>query len=437
MQSTKPIFTAQIERLSHEGRGIVVADGKTVFINGGLPGETVDYVVTRKRGKFNEGKVVAIQNTAPERVTPPCPHAELCGGCSLQHMSSDQQIALKQTVLLEQLQHFSQLEPEKVLPPLRSPLTGYRHKARLGVRYVRKKQKLLIGFREKDNPRYLADIDSCAVLHPSVGQALPLIANLIEQLSITEAIPQIEVAVADQGPALIIRHLEALTPNDIECIQQFAQQHQFIIYLQAKGYDSIQKLWPDDGDLLLEYHLTTPALRYQFHPADFTQVNPAINQQLVARVLELVGQHPNEDALDLFCGLGNFTLPLATQFRHVVGVEGDTQMVERAKLNAKLNNINNTGFHAADLTRELAQFTWAKRQFAILLLDPPRSGALEICKQLAGFNAKMIIYISCNPATLARDAGELTQHGYRLTQAGVIDMFAHTRHVEAIAVFER
>jgi 23S rRNA (uracil1939-C5)-methyltransferase len=328
-----------------------------------------------------------------------------------------------------------------ILPPLRGPALGYRHKARLGVKYVGAKEKVLVGFRES-NGRYLADIDRCVVLHPSVGQKISSLSQMIQNLEAYQSIPQIEAAVGEDATALIFRHLQPLSADDILKLKQFAENntednHALHIYLQPGGPDSIQKLWPETGEEILQYSLPAHQLTLQFHPANFTQINPDINRQMVDRAIELLAVKPEERLLDLFCGLGNFTLPLARYCADVVGVEGEKNLVARAKQNADLNQITNAHFYTADLAGDFSAANFMTGTFHKILLDPPRTGALEAVKLLPQFNPELILYISCNPATLARDAKELVARGYRLTQAGVMDMFPHTGHVESMALFEK
>lgn len=425
---------AHVESLSHDGRGVAHIDGKAVFIEGALPGEGVlfTYVVQRKR--YDEGMVAQVLKSSPQRVTPRCTHFNICGGCSLQHMEAVAQIEAKQQVMLDNLRQIGRVEPEQVLPPLRGPHWGYRRRARLGVKFVIKKDRLLVGFREKRSA-LLADLDHCEVLHPSVGERLPELRALIAGLESYNCIPQIEVAVGDEATALVFRNLAALSGPDLEKVQQFGEAHGMQIYLQPAGPESVTLIWPAAASL--SYRLPDYGLELFFSPTDFMQVNGEINRAMIASVIGLLDLKPQERVLDLFCGLGNFTLPLARHAGHVTGVEGDAKLVQRAKDNARHNGIHNAEFYAADLSQDLAQQPWAEQRFDKILLDPPRTGALEIVRQLPLFGASRIVYVSCNPATLARDAQELVQRGYRLLSAGVMDMFPHTTHVESIALFAR
>jgi 23S rRNA (uracil1939-C5)-methyltransferase len=433
-----PVVPYQIEilALSHEGRGVAAVKGKKKFLRGGLPGETVIATDTRKHNTYDEGQVLEVITPSKDRVTPQCIHTQLCGGCALQHLDPQAQIAFKQAMLMEQLTHIAGLKPTHILPPLLSAPYGYRHKARLGVKHVGAKQKVLVGFRES-NGRYLADIQSCAVLHPSVGQKIIALSEMIHTLEAHQTIPQIEVAVGDDVTALIFRHLQPLSTEDIAKLTAFAETHELHIYLQSGGIDSIKKLFPVAGDELLHYSLPKHNVTLQFHPANFTQINTEINQQMVDRAIELLSPQADERILDLFCGLGNFTLPLARYCKEIVGVEGEKKLVDRAISNAALNNINNAHFYAADLSGDFSAADFIKGGFDKILIDPPRTGALEAVKILPSLKPELILYVSCNPATLARDAKELVERGYTLTHAGVMDMFPHTSHVESMALFQR
>lgn len=431
-----PSFEMDIERLSHEGRGVGHHEGKIVFVEGALTGEKAQAKIYARHRRYDEARVEELKVASPDRVEPPCAHAAICGGCSLQHFDTGAQIRFKQGVLQEQLEHFGGAQPKEWLPPLTAATVGYRRKARLGVRYVIKKSALLIGFREKQS-NFIADISTCAVLDERLGQKLPLLRELIESLAAREQIPQVEVAAGDDAVALVFRHLEPLSTEDINKLIGFCSTQGWHCYLQPAGPDSVHKVWPDDGDLRLSYRLPDFGLEMRFHPMDFTQVNAAINQRMIGLALELLDAQPGERILDLFCGLGNFTLPIATRAAHVVGVEGVETMVTRGYENARHNGLQNVEFHAQDLTKDFSSQPWASAGFDRILIDPPRSGALEVVQYLPRFGAKRVVYVSCNPATLARDAGELARLGYRLVKAGVMDMFPHTTHVESIAVFEK
>jgi 23S rRNA (uracil1939-C5)-methyltransferase len=425
---------AQVESLNHDGRGVAYVDGKAVFIEGALPGEAVLFTYVAQHKRYDEGAVTQILKPSAQRVTPRCTHFNICGGCSLQHMEAAAQIEAKQQVMLDNLRQIGRVAPEQLLPPLTGPHWGYRRRARLGVKFVIKKDRLLVGFREKRSA-LLADLERCEVLHPSVGGLLPELRALIAGLESYNLIPQIEIAVGDEATALVFRNLAVLSDSDLEKLRQFGETHGLHIYLQPAGPESVSLLWPEAAKL--SYRLPDDGLELFFAPTDFVQVNGEINRAMIAQVLGLFDLKPQERVLDLFCGLGNFTLPLARHAGHVTGVEGDAKLVQRAKDNAHHNGIHNAEFYAADLSQDLAQQPWAEQRFDKILLDPPRTGALEIVKQLPLFGASRIVYVSCNPATLARDAEELVQRGYKLTAAGVMDMFPHTTHVESIALFEK
>lgn len=433
-QKTENTIKLNITALSHEGRGIAHKEGKIIFVDGGLPNETLLCRYTKRSRRYDEAAIVEVLEASPLRVNPRCQFFTICGGCQLQHMEDKQQLELKQQTLLEQFKHFGHLQPEELLPPLAGPQWGYRHKARLGVRYVEKKQKLLVGFHEK-NGRYLADITQCEILHPKVGLLIKPLTHLIQSLSVYKSIAQIEVAIGEQAVALIFRNLIDLANNDILQLINFAKLHQIQIYLQPNPPQTIHRIYPTHGEENLSYTLLDEPIHLQFHPTDFTQINPFINQQMVKLALTLLELSPSDEVLDLFCGLGNFTLPIAKYCLHATGVEGSTEMVERATDNAKRNQINNTQFFKADLASTQINGQWLERKYHKILLDPPRVGALDIIRHFPRWKAERIVYISCNPATLARDAGELINQGYRLAKAGTIDMFPQTKHVESIALF--
>lgn len=425
-----------IESVSHDGKGVCHIDDTTVFIDGALEGEELTFLYTNKRKNVAEGKVHEIIKASPLRVEPECPHFSICGGCSLQHLAEDQQIILKQGVLLENLKRLGKAEPESVLPPLTGPHWGYRRKARLGVRFVVKKDKMLVGFREKHS-NFLAELESCKVLHPDIGLHLRDWSEVIQSLSIYNQIPQIEVAYGDEQGAFIVRHLEAFTEDDLQKLTAFAQKMAIHLYLQPKGPDTITRLYPEDEHFKpLSYALPDHNIVHQFRPTDFTQVNMEINRKMINLALELLAPKADYKVLDLFCGLGNFTLPLARQVAHVTGVEGSSELVIRAKENALRNGIENADFYAADLFQDFSGMKWAQQQYDCILLDPARSGAKEIAEYLPKFGAHTVVYVSCNPSTLARDTEIMVhQNGYRLVTAGVMDMFPHTAHVESIALF--
>lgn len=431
---------AEVHAFSHEGRGIASVDGKTVFIDNALLGEDVSFIYTEKRGKFDEGVAEEIHVASEDRVTPPCIHADICGGCSLQHMSNPAQITHKQSVLVEQLKHFGQYDLEnddyELVEPMQADVLGYRRKARLGVKFVPKKGGALVGFREKRSS-FLATIDSCVVLDPRVGQLITPLKEMISELDTNNKTAQLEVAMGDDQVALVVRHLEPLSEKDHGMWVEFGKEHGLYIYLQPKGPKTVHKIYGPEEKDWLSYKLDDYGVELLFHPMDFTQVNASINQQMVKRAIDWLEPSKDDRILDLFCGLGNFTIPLATQVQNVVGVEGSEEMVERGGMNAKHNNLDNVKFYATDLQADFTQEDWAQEGFNKVLIDPPRSGALDVVQNIARFNPERIVYVSCNPATLARDSGELKERGYKLVKAGVMDMFPHTAHTESIALFER
>ena len=429
------LVTTTIESMTHEGKGVSHIDGKTVFIHGVLAGEEVRFQYTRSHRRYDEGKAIEILKPSPHRVEPKCQHFGLCGGCSLQHLEPAEQIKNKQQVLLDNLQRIGKVTAEEILPPLTGPIWGYRRKARLGVKHVRKKEKVLVGFREKGSG-LLAELERCEVLHPSVGPYLVQLADLVRSLSCYERIPQIEVAVSDEHTALVFRHLDELTDEDRQKLTDFARQYDLYIYLQSGGPDTITPLWPADPRLV--YRLDEYDVNVAFEPSDFVQVNTEINHKMIKLALDMLDLQKDDRVLELFCGVGNFSFALARQVAQVTSVEGEKVLVERARDNAALNKIDNVEFHVADLFEVDPQTPWLKQPYTKILLDPARTGADAILPQLAKMKVPCIVYVSCNPATLARDAGILcNEYGYKLKKAGVMDMFPHTAHVESIALFER
>ena len=426
---------AAIESLSHDGRGVTHVEGKTTFVDGTLPGEEISFLYTHKSRKYDEGRVCEIFSASPERVEPRCAHFDICGGCSLQHQAADKQIVSKQQALLDNLERIGKVRPVEVLEPLTGPVWGYRNKARLGVKYVRKKGRVLVGFREKRAP-YLADIRRCEVLHPSVGERIESLAELVQGLQARERIAQIEVAVGDEVSVLVFRNLDALSSADSQALKDYAQVTGLHIYLQPGGPDSIELWWPQSSQL--SYRLPAFSLELRFLPTDFTQVNPAINQPMIEQALSLLQLAPAQQVLDLFCGLGNFTLPIARHVASVTGVEGDAALVQRARDNAVHNGIGNCDYQVVDLGEDPGGQPWMQCSYDRVLLDPPRSGAQEIVKHLGKLGAERIVYVSCHPGSLARDAAVLVNElGYTLQAAGVMDMFPHTAHVESMALFVR
>ncbi len=430
--------SAQIVNLSHDGKGVARINGKATFIQGALPDETVEFQYTRVKKDFDEGRLVSVITPSPLRVEPKCPHYEMCGGCSLQHLSEKEQIHFKLEQLLDLLSRFGRTQPQEVLSPLTSNHWNYRNKARLSVRYVEKKQAAMVGFRERNNPRYITEITQCPVLNAKLDADIIPLRHLIDSMEDKHCIAQIEVASGDEEIGLIFRNLTSLTANDELKIEQFAEQYGYKIFLQPGGPDSVYCFYPPNSSDYLTYNLPDYKIAFQFHPNDFTQVNANLNRLMVKRALQLMDLKSSDLVLDLFCGLGNFSLPMAQFCSKVVGVEGSKTMVEREYMNAQANHLNNVDFYAANLDDIAEVNNLVKQSFNKVLIDPPRSGALEIVKQIDSLNPERIVYVSCNPVTLARDTDILVnQKGYVLISAGVMDMFPHTAHVESIALFEK
>jgi 23S rRNA (uracil1939-C5)-methyltransferase len=446
--------TIEIESLDMEARGVGHLTnedgtaGKVIFVEGALPGEQVSFQSFRRKAKWEAATLTELHRESALRVTPQCRFFGVCGGCAMQHLEPSAQVAIKQRVLEDNLWHIGKVRPEMVLRPLHGPTFGYRYRARLSVRNVRKKGTVLVGFREKKAP-YVTDMTSCEVLPPNVSALLVPLRGLIASLTIVDQVPQIELAIGEgerereKITVLVLRIMAPLAGEDGARLRAFADQHQIQWWLQPQGPDSAYPFYPEESQL--NYRLPEFGIRMPFKPTDFTQVNHQMNRVLVARALQLLGTEGDERVADLFCGLGNFTLPLATQARTVVGIEGSTALVERARANAAVNGLSEkTEFHCRNLFEITSADLIALGKFDRLLIDPPRDGAAAVCTALAGLSGehlslkpKRIVYVSCNPATLARDAGLLVQDaGYVLKRAGVVNMFPHTAHIESVAVFE-
>ena len=450
----------EVESLDIEAQGVahraqvegMDGPGKVVFIEGALPGERVQVNVSRKKNNWEQGPVGAIARESSQRVRPQCPHfgmhAGACGGCKMQHLHIGAQVAVKQRVLEDNLWHLAKVKPQMLLRPIEGPAWGYRDRARLSVRYVIKKGVVLIGFHERKS-RYVADMQSCAVLPPAVSALLMPLRDLIAAMDQRDRLPQIELAAGEGVVALVLRHLEPLTIADQQRLRDFAAAHEALRlqwWLQPKGPETVCLL--DEGGPPLHYTLPEFGITMPFKPTDFTQVNPHINRVLVGRALRLLGVQRHERVIDWFCGLGNFTLPLATLSREVLGIEGSEVLVQRARDNAVRNGVAaRTRFEARNLFEIDAGMLLGAGHAERWLIDPPREGAFALAKALADLHQaprdgwtppQRIVYVSCNPATLARDAGLLVhQGGYQCTHAGVVNMFPHTAHVESMAVFER
>ncbi len=434
-------FEAVITDLSHDGRGVTRVDGKAVFVSGALLGEQALLRLRKRHRHFDEAEVVELITRSPYRVEPRCRHFGQCSGCSLQHLDAESQIATKQRVLAENFERIGKVTPQTWLPPLTGEPWGYRRKGRLSVRNVAKKGRVLVGFREEENPRFVADIQQCEVMHPALGPKVGLLADLLNGMDAASDIPQIEFAAGDDTMALVFRHMQPLSERDLAALTAFGQQHELAIYLQPGGSSSVHPLWPEHPRLAFRIASGDPRIEdveLEFQPLDFVQVNADMNQRMMARTLELLDPQPTDRVLDLFCGLGNFTLPIARRVAEVVGVEGEHGLVERAAQNAARNGIENARFHVANLFEDQRAADWAREPWDKVLLDPPRAGADKVLEFLPHKQTRRIVYVSCHPASLARDAGILVnQHGFKLKSAGVMDMFPHTAHVESIALFER
>lgn len=446
-----PIIT--IESLDMEARGVGHLQnedgtpGKVIFVEGALPGEVVSFSSFRRKAKWEAARMTALHKESALRVKPKCPWFGVCGGCAMQHIEPSAQVAAKQRVLEDNLAHIGRVKPEMMLRPIHGPTWEYRYRARMSIRYVAKKGGVLVGFHERASG-FITDMTSCEVVPKNVSDMLPALRGLISQMSERDKFPQVELAVGEAGgersTVLVLRNMVALTAHDEQLLREFGDRHGVQWWLQPKGPDTAYPFHPSQSKLayeLPEFGITMP-----FKPTDFTQVNHQINRVLVAKALGMLDPQPGERIADLFCGLGNFTLPLATKSAEVVGIEGSEALVARARENARFNGLENkTSFQARNLFEFKPEDLIALGRFDRFLVDPPRDGAAAVCETLAALSGthpdllpKRIVYVSCNPSTLARDAGTLvTQAGYRLKQAGVINMFPHTAHVESIALFER
>lgn len=430
-------FLVELDELHPDGYGLGEYGGRKIAVTGVLPAETARVQVFAKRRKLVFARPIEILNPSPDRVVPSCSYSDICGGCSLHHCSPTKQLAYKQARLIDEL---VPCNPQTILDPLTGPIRAYRRKARLGVKFVEKKARVLVGFREKGG-KYLAEIDACEVLHDSVGSRITELRVLIADMDCYRTIPQIEVAVGDKSSALVFRHLQPLSASDVEKLKKFGKCSQLEIYLQSGGLETVEKIWPPNTEARLHYKIPSFDLEMAFHPMDFIQVNKDINLKLINLVVALLDPQPSDEILDLFCGIGNFSLPLALGSARVLGIEGSSASVQRATENAQRNSVTNADFKEADLIAENDSRIWTEdffnTSFNKALLDPPRSGAWFVVQQLTRSNVNKIVYVSCNPVTLARDSLHLVEAGFRLSKVGVIDMFPHTNHVESIALFER
>lgn len=439
--------TAEVVALTHAGEGIV-RSGKTAFVAGALPGETVSFERIRKHRQHDDARLLEVLRPSAERVTPRCGHFGVCGGCALQHLAPEAQLALKERELRDNLERVGRVACRGWLPPLRGPVWGYRRRARLGAKYVAKKGKVVVGFRERLAP-YVADVTHCDVLAAPVGELIQPLAELLGALEIRQHVPQIEVAVAENATALVLRVLRAPGEQDRGRLREFAARHSLRLYLQTGGLDSIAELAtgseegaavPAPAAAPLNYTLPAFDLTLEFSPTDFVQVNGVLNQALVSRAVELLRPTPQSTVLDLYCGLGNFTLALAKSVSRVVGVEGEAGLVGRARQNALRNGLANVEFHVGDLSKPTEPgVAWLRGPYSHVLLDPPRVGAApDMLAAIARLSPERVLYVSCHPGSLARDLGILVhEHGFLLESAGVVDMFPHTAHVESMALLRR
>ncbi len=431
----KDPIQVSITDLTNDGRGVAHVDGKVIFVNGALPGEDVSCLYVKKRKDYDEAKTVEVLKASEDRVAPICEVFGVCGGCSLQHLDPKKQIYFKAKQLSINLKKQAGLDwpIESQFPPLTAETEHYRYKARLGVKYVAKKEKVLVGFREKFAP-FIVEMDSCPVLEAHVSHLIRPLSELVKALSVISQIPQVEVAVGANHTALNFRVLADLNESDIAHLKDFGRAHNALIYIQP-GNESTTYLLSEeeDRDDLLNYRLLD-RLTLAFKPSHFTQVNPKINQKMVKQALEFLNLKKDESVLDLFCGLGNFTLALALEAKTVIGVEGDNSLTEWAAKNADRNDLHNVEFYCTDLTQNQDNADWMQNTYDAILVDPPRSGALEMMPYLGKLAPKRILYVSCHPATLARDIAELMKYNYELIKVGVMDMFPHTAHVESMAL---
>jgi len=425
-------YELNIESLSHEGRGISHHGNKIIFTRGALPGEKVIASRSLSRSKYEEADIVEILKPSPNRIEPKCAVYGICGGCSFQHLSSEDQISAKQGWLQSAFKGQAKVLPKEWLDPLQVESWGYRRKARLGVRYVNKKDKLLVGFRERKSS-FITVMERCEVLHPLLGDNLELLGECIEKLSVKFHVPQIEVAIAELDTILILRHLQPLTSEDEVILQDYGEKLKITWYTQSAGLETVKPL---NEAVSLSYSLPNHDIKMSFLATDFTQVNFELNQKMINLALQLLDLNKEDEVIDLFCGLGNFTLPISRYVKKVVGIEGDSGLVKRAKENASQNDISNASFYKADLFEDVSGFEWFRgKKYNKALIDPARNGAIEIVELLPKLGVERLVYVSCNPSTLARDTSRLIDLGFTLSSAGVMDMFPQTAHVESIALF--
>lgn len=429
--------TASIAGSTHDGRGIAATEGKKTFVAGALDGETVTFVRRKFRRNFDEAELLEVHEASPDRIEAKCEAFGRCGGCSLQHVSTEQQRAIKSQALKDNLERIGRVEPAAWLEPMTGPAWNYRRRARLAVKDVHGKGRVLVGFRERHAP-FITDMHRCEVLAEPVASMIDNLSDLIGGLSIRARLPQIEVAIADNAVALVFRVLDPPSDADLASLLAFGETYSVRVYLQPGGLDSLSLLYPDTTVESLYYALPEFDIRVEFEPVDFIQVNSEINQRMVHFAVEQLNPGSDDRVLDLFCGIGNFSLPLARRAGTVLGVEGEQSLVQRAGENAAHNGLENVSFRVADLSRIDGTEAWVREGWDKMLLDPARSGAAEVVTRMHLFKPRRIVYVSCHPGTLARDAGTLVhEQGYQLESAGIIDMFPHTAHVESIAVFTK
>lgn len=432
MGKVKKIYSATVTGVTHECRGLTRIDGKTTFLEGGLPEEEVQFHYTRRYGSYDEGRVTDISKAHPWRIIPKCQHFGHCGGCQLQHIPQAAQLDFKQRTLIELLHHHS-IIPREINPPLHGRAWNYRGKARLSVKFLEKKNTVLIGFREK-NSHFVTAMKNCEVLKEPFNTIITPLSELFLQLKIRDKIPQVEIATTEEESAIILRHLVELPSEDVHKLREFCDNYLLKLYLQPGGIDSIYLDWPKQCDDTLCYHLPEFNLKLRFYPHQFVQIHSEVNQKMIHQAMNWLNPHKKDCILDLFCGIGNFTLPLAQSAKEVIGVEGNLSAVKQGLANARYNALNNVQFYETNLTQPLSQ-PWSKKTYTKILLDPPRTGAFEIIPWIAHTNASAVLYISCNITTFIRDAGILLKKGYELDKISLIDMFPQTQHVEIMALF--
>lgn len=432
---------ALIVDLLLDGRGVAEQDGKRVFIPYTITGERVSFERRKKKKKFDEARLLDVIQAAPERISPKCSYFTVCGGCTSQHIDPHAQLKFKQQAVLDTMRRIGRIEIENIAPPIADKVWGYRRRARLAVKYVAKKSRVLVGFREKDAP-YVADMLGCEVLHPMIADNIQPLSELVSSLSIKDKVPQIECSIADNAAAMVFRVLQTPSDIDLDLLEQFGADKNIRVYLQTKGLNTVAPLKAQVYSEPLLFSIPDSDINIEFSPVDFIQVHHEINLRMIAQALDWLRLNSDHQVLDLFCGLGNFTLPIARSAGRVLGIEGDASLVARARHNAEINNLDQTEFETVDLFKldDLAatDLTWLQQHWDAVVIDPPRAGAREVIDKLVTVTPEKILYVSCHPATLARDADVLVnEYGYQCSRLGVMDMFPQTGHVETMALFER